>query len=176
VASHSSNLNKFAKVMHNVVSSSPLHSKGIGLEGDAHLMYVRRKLDGNFHRLHKSVFTINIPMRNRSFAPMHSSPNPLCAPFMAFCASVGTIGDYNFNISHGKILASTLTHFESHHVPTIPSNVVIQFGILVVENYVPPNRSHFQRTNCCLCKWCCWCIGLNRFCTCSWHTSYYTNN
>jgi hypothetical protein len=56
----SPNLNNFAKAIHNVAFSSPLYSRGIGLEGDIHLMFVKVKLDGNSHRPNKGIYTINI--------------------------------------------------------------------------------------------------------------------
>jgi len=50
----SPNLDKFVKAIYNVVFGSPLHSKGIILEGKASLMFVKRKLDGNSHNLTKA--------------------------------------------------------------------------------------------------------------------------
>lgn len=43
VASCSLNLDKFVKVVCNVVLGSPLHSKGIGLEVDTHSMFMKKK-------------------------------------------------------------------------------------------------------------------------------------
>ncbi len=54
------NLNNFAKAIHNVIFGSPLYSRGIGLEGDTHLVFVKVKLDGNSHRPNKGIYTINI--------------------------------------------------------------------------------------------------------------------
>jgi hypothetical protein len=56
----SSNLNNFANAIHNVVFGSPLYSRGIGLEGKTHLIFVKVKLDGNSHRPNKGIYTINI--------------------------------------------------------------------------------------------------------------------
>jgi hypothetical protein len=44
---YSPNLNNFAKAIHNVVFGSPFHSRGIGLEGETHLVFVKVKLHGN---------------------------------------------------------------------------------------------------------------------------------
>ncbi len=54
------NLNNFAKAIHNVIFGSPLYSRGIGLEGETHLVFVKVKLDGNSHRPNKGIYTINI--------------------------------------------------------------------------------------------------------------------
>jgi hypothetical protein len=78
--SYSPNLNKFAKIICNVVFSSLLHSRGIGLEGKTRSMFVKRKLDGNSHKLDKGVYTINIPMTNYPPPSMHQSLDPLCIP------------------------------------------------------------------------------------------------
>jgi hypothetical protein len=59
------------KVVHNVVSSSPLHYKGIGLEGDKHLMFAKRKLDANSNILDMGIFTFNIPIKNCLLAIVH---------------------------------------------------------------------------------------------------------
>ncbi len=57
---YSPNLNNFAKAIHNVVFSSPFHSRGIGLEGEAYVVFVKVKLHGNSHRPSKGIYTINI--------------------------------------------------------------------------------------------------------------------
>jgi hypothetical protein len=57
---YSPNLNNFAKAIHNVVFGSPLHSRGIGWEGDTHLVFVKAKLHGNSHRSSKGIYAINI--------------------------------------------------------------------------------------------------------------------
>jgi hypothetical protein len=57
---YSPNLNNFAKAIHNVVFRSPFHSRGIGLEGETHLVFVKVKLHGNSHRPSKGIYTINI--------------------------------------------------------------------------------------------------------------------
>ncbi len=62
--SYSPNLNKFVKVVCNVVFSSLWHSRGISLEGETHSMFVKWKLDGNSHKFDKDVYTINIPITN----------------------------------------------------------------------------------------------------------------
>jgi len=67
-ASHSLILNKFVEVVCNVVFGSPLHFNGISLEGDMCLMSMKRKLDGNSHIPFKNVFTINMPIKNKSLA------------------------------------------------------------------------------------------------------------
>jgi hypothetical protein len=58
------NPDKFAKVVHNVMYGSPLHSKGIGLEDDTCSMFMKRKLDGNSHIINKGTFTFSIPINN----------------------------------------------------------------------------------------------------------------
>lgn len=80
-ASRSPNLDKFVKVVRNVVSSSPLHSRGIGFEGKTCLVFVKRKLDDNAHKLDKGIYIINIPKKNCPFPSMHQSLYPLCIPF-----------------------------------------------------------------------------------------------
>jgi hypothetical protein len=57
---YSPNLNNFAKAIHNVIFGSPLYSRGIGLEGEIQLMFVKVKLDGNSHKPNKCIYTINI--------------------------------------------------------------------------------------------------------------------
>jgi hypothetical protein len=57
---YSPNLNNFAKAIHNVVFRSPLHSRGIGLEEETHLVFVKVKLHGNSHKSSKGIYTINI--------------------------------------------------------------------------------------------------------------------
>ncbi len=64
VTFHSPSSNKFTKVVHDVVSNSPLHSRGIGLEGETCTMVLKIKLDGNSHRPNKDVCTINVPITN----------------------------------------------------------------------------------------------------------------
>jgi hypothetical protein len=44
---YSPNLTNFAKAIHNVVFGSPFHSRGIGLEGETHLVFVKVNLHGN---------------------------------------------------------------------------------------------------------------------------------
>jgi hypothetical protein len=51
-------------VVRNLVSSSPLHFRGIGLKCDTHSMFVKRKLHTNSNRLDMGIFTINMPMKN----------------------------------------------------------------------------------------------------------------
>jgi hypothetical protein len=138
------NPNKFAKVVHNVVCGSPLHSKGIGLEDDTCLMFMKRKMDGNSHIINKGTFTFIIPMKNCLHTLSHSSFNPLCLTLFTLHA---TIGDTNQNNSHGGILMTIITpSTKSHHDPTTPFKVVTQFGILVMESYVMSYQWHFQRT------------------------------
>ncbi len=67
-ASHSLNLDKFAKVVCNVVFGSHSLSKGIRLEGDTCLMSMKRKFDGKSHMPFKNVFTINMPIKNKPLA------------------------------------------------------------------------------------------------------------
>jgi hypothetical protein len=55
VASCSPNLDKFVKAIYNIVFGSPLHSKGIILEAKTRSVFVKRKLDGNSHKLDKDI-------------------------------------------------------------------------------------------------------------------------
>jgi hypothetical protein len=52
------------KVIYSVVYNSPLHSRGIGLEGETRIMVLKRKLDGNSRISNKNVCTINLPITN----------------------------------------------------------------------------------------------------------------
>lgn len=88
----SPNLDTFVKAIYNVVFGSPLHSKGIILEGKASLMFVERKLDGNSHKLDKSIFIINISaMTNCLTLSTHQSLDPLCIPFLVPQPNLGNI-------------------------------------------------------------------------------------
>lgn len=57
-------LDEFMKVIYSVVYNSPLHSRGIGLEGETRIMVLKRKLDGNSRISNKNVCTINLPITN----------------------------------------------------------------------------------------------------------------
>jgi hypothetical protein len=82
---------------------------------------------------------------------MHQSLDPLCIPFLA---QQPNISNTNQNISYEKT-PSNATPVRSHHVSTTPLGVVTQFGVPMVESYVPLNQWHFQmttnitRTTCC---------------------------
>jgi hypothetical protein len=54
------------------------------------------------------------------------------------------VSDTILNNSHGKIPTNT-TPSKSCHVPTTPFGVVIQFGVLMVENYVHHISGVFKR-------------------------------
>ncbi len=138
------NLDKFAKVVHNVVYGSPLHSKGIGLEDHTSLVFMKRKSDGNSQITNKGTLTFNIPMKNCLPTLAHWSFDPLCLALFILHA---TIGDINQNNSHkGILLIITTPLTKSHYDPTTPFKMVTQFGILVMENYVLSYQWHFQRT------------------------------
>ncbi len=82
VASCSPNLDKFMKAIYNVVFVSPLHSKGIILEAMTLSMFVKRRLDGNSHKLDKDIYIINILAMTNYLAPStHQSLDPLCILF-----------------------------------------------------------------------------------------------
>jgi len=76
----SPNLNKFAKLVHNVVSSFSLHSRWIGLEVTHIQCLWKKMLDVNSYKLNKGIFTFNIPMKNCPPLFTHQSLNPLCPP------------------------------------------------------------------------------------------------
>jgi hypothetical protein len=99
-------------VVRNVVLGSPLHSRGIGLEGDTHSMFVKRKLDANSNRLDMGIFTINIPMKNCLLAIMHKSLDLLCAPFFGAHLSVGNTIQNN---SDGEISTTLKVPPYSHN-------------------------------------------------------------
>ncbi len=86
--------------MCKIVFGSPLHLRRIGLEGDASLMFVKKKLDGNSHVPNKGIFTFHMLMKICSFALMCESSNPLCIPPFALRANVG---DNIHNNSHEGI-------------------------------------------------------------------------
>jgi hypothetical protein len=74
---------------------------------------------------------------------MHKNVDPLCAPFSTPNANVGDATHINFG---GGIPVAITTPLESHHVPMKSSfNVVIQFGIPLVESYVAPINGIFRR-------------------------------
>jgi hypothetical protein len=125
-------LNKFAKTICNVVSSSPLHSRGISLEGERRSMFVKRKLDG-IHTCLTKVFTQS--------TSMHQSLDPLCIPLSI---SQPNLGNTNQNTSYEET-PTNVPPSRSPHVPTIPLGMMIQFGVHMVENYVPPYHWHLQR-------------------------------
>jgi hypothetical protein len=134
VASYSPNSYKFAKTIHNVVFSSPLHSGGISLEGETHSMFVKKKLDGNSRMLDKGVYTINMPMTNCPLPSMHQNMDPLCIPLSI---PQPNIGDTNQNTSYEET-PTNATPSRSPHVPTIPLGMGTQFRVPMVESYVPP--------------------------------------
>jgi hypothetical protein len=69
---YSPNLNNFAKAIHNVVFGSPFHSRGIGLEGETHLVFVKVKLHGNLNTSYEEILTNVTPLR-----PCHVPTTPL---------------------------------------------------------------------------------------------------
>jgi hypothetical protein len=109
----------------------------------------------------KGVYTIKIPMTNCPPLSMHRSLDPLCIPLSL---PQPNIGDINQNTSYEET-PTNATPSMSPHVPTIPLGMVTQFGVPMVESYVPPNHWHLRRTtnitritccvSCCLCKQCC---------------------
>jgi len=133
VASYSPNLDKFVKVVYNVVFGSPLHLRGIGLERETHSMFVKRKLNGNSHWPNKGIYRVNIPMTNCPPPSTRQSLDPLCIPFL--------IPDSNLdNINHNTLYEETPTNttpLRSLHVHVIPFGMVIEFGVPMVESYVP---------------------------------------
>jgi hypothetical protein len=82
---------------------------------------------------------------------MHQNLDPLCIPFST---QQPNLSNTNQNISYEET-PSNVTPVRSHHVSTTPLGVVTQFGVPMVENYVPLNQWHFQmttnitRTTCC---------------------------
>jgi hypothetical protein len=143
VAFYSPNLDKFVKAIYNVVFGSPLHSKGIILEAKTCSTFVKRKLDGNSHKLDKGIYIINILAMTNCLAPStHQSLDPLCILFSTPQPSVGNTIQNN---SHEKT-PTNATLSRSHHIPTTPLEMVTQFGVPMVENYVPPGHWHLQRT------------------------------
>jgi hypothetical protein len=96
-------------------------------------MFVKRKLDGNSHRLDKGVYIINIPMTNYAPPSTHQSLDPLCIPFLVPQPNLG-------NINQNTLYEETPTNatpLRSLHVPTTPLGMVTQFGVPMVESYVP---------------------------------------
>lgn len=138
------NLDKFAKVVHNVMYGSPLHSKGIGLEDDKCLVFMKRKLDGNWQITNEGTSTFSIPMKNCLPTLSHWSFDPLCFALFTLHAIVGDMNQNNFD--KGMLLIITTPLTKSHHDPTTPFKVVTQFGIPVMENYVLSYQWNFQRT------------------------------
>jgi len=90
----------------------------------------------------KGVYTINIPMTNCPPPSMHQSLDPLCIPLSI---SQPNIGNTNQNTSYEET-PTNVPPSRSLHVPTIPLGTMIQFGVHMVENYVPPYHWHLQRT------------------------------
>jgi len=123
-------------VVCNVVFGSPLHSRGIGLEGETRSMFVKRKLDGNSHRPNKGIYIMNIPMTNWPPPSKHQSLDPLCIPFLI---PQPNFGDTNHNTLYEET-PTNATPSRSLHVPMTLLGVVTQFGVTMVENYVPPDH------------------------------------
>ncbi len=64
--------------------------KGIILEAKTRSMFVKRKLDGNLHKLDKGIYIINILAMTNYLAPStHQSLDPLCILFSTPQPSVG---------------------------------------------------------------------------------------
>jgi hypothetical protein len=143
VASCSPNLDKFVKSIYNVVFASPLHSKGIILEAKTCSMFVKRKLDGNSHKLDKGIYIITILAMTNCLVPStHQSLDPLCILFSTPQPNVGnTIQNNSY-----KGTPTNATLLRSRHVPTTPLEMVTQFGVPMGENYVPLDHWHLQRT------------------------------
>jgi hypothetical protein len=143
VPCHSPNLNKFAKAICNVVSTFSLHSRGFGLEGKTCSMFVKRKLDENSHRHDKSIYIINIPMTN--FPPsIHRSKFGSLVHSIFNSTTQCWWHQLKHLISRNSQRCNT---FEAYYVPTTPLGVVVtQFKVRMVENYVPLDNCHLQRT------------------------------
>jgi len=135
-------LDKFARVVHNVASCSPLHFKRIGLKGNTHSMFIRKKLDWNSQGLNIGVFIINMPTWEIGCLPHHIlTPNPLNTPKSTSHASVGDF-IYKSNSSHKKIPTFVMIPLEFHHVSQSPFIVMNQFGIIMMESYIPLHQLH----------------------------------
>jgi hypothetical protein len=157
--SYSPNLNKFVKVVCNVVFSSLWHSRGIGLEGETHSMFVKWKLDGNSHKFDKDVYTINILITNYLLPSTHQSLDSLCITFLALKPNVGSKVPNNL---HEEIPANIIP-LRSHYVPTTLFGVGTQFKVPIdvelcsTRSLTSSKENQYNKNHLlyyCLCKWC----------------------
>jgi hypothetical protein len=112
----------------------------------------------NSHKPHKGVYTINIPMTNYLVPSVHQSSNLFIFRFWFPNQMLATIQ----NNLQGKI-PTNKSPSRSHHVPTIPLRVMIQFEVpggklcstksMAFSKDKQYNKNHLLC--CCLCKWCC---------------------